>query len=275
MAAMDRTGVARSLEQIASYLEFKGENPFRIRAFTTAARSILGFSADLSAAISDGTLAQVKGVGPAILQIVTELVETGRSGMLEQLRADVPAGLVEMLAVPGLGVGKIRQIKDTLGIETLPDLEAAARDGRLAALPRFGARTADKVLKGIAFMRQAGQWRLSHHAAQEAEAFRDAFSRLPHILSAHTAGEVRRRNEVVRQLVTVLVADISPREVLAQLGAMAGIDEIANEDERRATLRFAGGGTVQVVITPPQNFWRRHGAGHGKRASPDKPCGSR
>jgi DNA polymerase (family 10) len=254
MARMDRTGVARSLEQIASYLDFKGENPFRVRAFTAAARSILGFPGDLEAAIADGSLAQVKGIGPAILQIVKELVTTGRAGILEQLRDDVPAGLVDMLGIPGLGVAKIRQIHETLGIETLPDLETAARDGRLAALPRFGTRTAEKILTGIAFLRQASQWRLSHHAAQEAESFREAFARLPHVLSAHTAGEVRRRCEVVRELVTVLVADVPPETVFRQLSTLPGVGEIAGEDERRATLRFAGGASVQVVVTPPQNF---------------------
>lgn len=254
MPMMDRTGVSRSLEQIAAYLDFKGENPFRVRAFTAAARSILGVPGDLETGIADGSLARTKGIGPAILQIVTELVTTGRAGILEQLRDEIPAGLVDMLGIPGLGVAKIRQIQETLGIETLPDLEDAARDGRLAALPRFGARTAEKVLKGIAFLRQASQWRLSHHARHEAEAFREAFARLPHILSAHTAGEVRRRCEVVRELVTVLVADVPPEDVFRQLSTLSGVNEIAGDDERRVTLRFAGGSSVQVVVTPPQNF---------------------
>lgn len=254
MGAMDRTGVARSLEQIASYLEFTGGNPFRVRAFNTAARSVLGVAGDLEAAIEDGSLAGTKGIGPAILQVITELVKTGRAEMLEDLRREVPPGLVEMLGIPGMGVAKIRQVQKTLGIDSLSELEAAARDGRLAALPRFGARTADKILKGIAFLRQASQWRLSHHAAREAEAFRSAFAQLPHILSAHTAGEVRRRCEVVRELVCVLVADAAPEEVFRQLGTMPGVNEIAGHDERRVTLRFAGGSSVQVVVTPPQNF---------------------
>lgn len=254
MAVMDRTGVARSLEQIASYLEFKGENPFRVRAFTTAARSVLGFTGDLPAAIADGSLAEVKGIGPAILQIVTELVTSGRAGILDQLRAEVPAGLVDMLGIPGLGVAKIRQIHDVLDIDTLPELEQAARDGRIAALPRFGARTADKILKGIAFLRQTSRLRLTHHAAQEAEAFRSAFERVPGITSAHTAGAVRRRCEVVADLVTVLVTSAPAADVFRELSSMPGVNEIADRDERRAVLRFAGGGSVHVVVTPPQNF---------------------
>ena len=254
MTTMDRTGVAPALEQIASYLELQGENAFRVRAFTAAAKTVQGFPGDLASALVDGSLAEAKGIGPAILQVVTELVSTGQCTMLEQLRTEVPAGLVEMLGISGLGVAKIRQIRDALGIESLPELEVAARDGRLAALPRFGARTAENILKGIAFLRQASEWRLSHHAHDEATALREAFLRLPHVLAAHVAGDVRRRCEVVRDVVIVLVADIPPIELLRQLEAIPGVKEIAGEDERRATLRFAGGGTVQVLVTPPQNL---------------------
>lgn len=254
MSAMDRTGVARALEQIASYMELKGENSFRVRAFTAAAKTVQGVPGDLATALADGALAEAKGIGPALLQIIRELVTTGRCATLEQLREEVPPGLVEMLAISGLGVAKIRQIHDALGIETLPELEAAARDGRLAALPRFGARTAENILKGIAFLRQASQWRLSHHARDEAEALCEAFRRLPHVLSAHVAGDVRRRCEVVRDVVIVLVADVPPADIFRQLDSVAGVKEIAGEDERRVTLRFAAGDTVQVTVTPPQNL---------------------
>ncbi len=251
---MDRTGVARSLEQIASYLELKGENPFRVRAFTAAAKTILGIPGELETARADGTLAQAKGIGPAIFQVVTELTATGRSELLEQLREDVPPGLVEMLSIPGLGVAKIRLIHDVLGVDTIPDLEAAAHDGRLAELPRFGTRTAEKILQGIAFLRQASEWRLSHHALDEASALRDGLARLPHILAVHVAGDVRRRTEVAKDLVMVLVADVPPGEVFRQLATMPGAREIAGHDERRATLQLAGGSSVQVVVTPPQNL---------------------
>jgi DNA polymerase (family X) len=254
MALMDRTGVARSLEQIAAYLEFKGENRFRVRAFNTAAKTILAFPGDLETALADGSLARAKGIGPVILDIVSELVRTGRAEVLEDLREDVPAGLIEMQGISGLGAAKVRQIHETLGIETLADLEEAARDGRLAALPRFGQRTAQNILKGIAFLRQASQWRLSHHAFQEAEAVRHALAGLPHVLAAYVAGEVRRRCEIVRELVVVLVADVPPAEVFRQLATLAGSSEIAGEDERRATLRLPGGAAVQVIVTPKQNL---------------------
>ncbi len=251
---MDRKGVAVTLERIASYLELQGENPFRVRAFRTAEKTVEGFPSELQSAIADGSLAEAKGIGPAILEVITELVNTGRSSMLEELREAVPPGLVEMLAVSGLGVAKIRQIHNALGIETLPELEAAARDGRLAALPRFGARTADNVLKGIAFLRAASIWRLAHHARDEALAIADALSAQPHVLAVHPAGAVRRRDEVVQEQILVVVADVAPAEVFRSIGAGVGVTEVAGQDERRATLRFQGGAPVQVVVTPPQNL---------------------
>jgi DNA polymerase (family X) len=250
---MDKRAVASVLEQIAAFLELKGENPFRIRAFRTAARALVGFSGDLRQSLEDGSLASTKGIGPATLQIVTELVQTGRATMLEELRERVPAGLVEMLEISGLGVAKIRQIHEVLGIDSLPELEAAAQDGRLAKLPRFGARTSENILKAIAFLRQATSFRLMHHAADEAESLRAALERLPGVRSATVAGDVRRRSEVVKDLVFVLVAESSPAELFKRLSQLPGVQEYAGQDERRLTLRFAGGSSAQIVATTPVN----------------------
>ena len=230
---MDKKAVGDVLEQMAAFLELKGENPFRIRAFRTAARAIAGFNGDLRQGLEDGSLAAAKGVGPATLQIAAELINTGRAGMLEELREQVPPGLVEMLSIAGLGVAKIRQIHDVLGIDSLPDLEAAATDGRLAKLPRFGQKTSENILKSIAFLRQASAYRLPHHAADEAEGLRTALAKLPGVTAALIAGDVRRRTEVVRDLVMVLVADVSPGELFKRLSQHPGVHEFAGQDERR------------------------------------------
>jgi DNA polymerase (family 10) len=253
-AMMDRRAVASVLEQIAQLMELKGENAFRTRAFVSAARTIAGLPGDLAAMLADGTLAATRGIGPATLQIVTELVETGRSTVLEELREQVPPGLVEMLQISGLGVAKIRQIHDTLDIDSIPELEAAARDGRLAALPRFGAKTAENILRGIGFLRQASAFRLSHHAAEEAEALRASLEKLEGVQRAVIAGDVRRRAEVVRDLSIVIVAEAAPAEIFARLRELPGILEFAGQDERRSTLHFEGGTQAQVIVTTPVNF---------------------
>ena len=250
---MDKKAVADVLEQIAAFLELKGENPFRIRAFHTASRAIASFNGDLRLGLEDGSLAAAKGVGPATLQIATELINTGRAGMLEELREQIPPGLVEMLSIAGLGVAKIRQIHDVLGIDSLPELEAAALDGRLARLPRFGPKTSENILKSIAYLRQASAYRLSHHAADEVEGLRAALAKLPGVTAAVTAGDVRRRSEVVRDLVIVLVADVAPGDLFKRLSQHPGVQEFAGQDERRLTLRFAGGASAQIIVTTPVN----------------------
>jgi DNA polymerase (family 10) len=251
---MDRPAVAQVLDQIASYLELQGENPFRIRAFRTAAKAVLSLPAEPAEALADGSLAATRGIGAATVAIVKELLDTGRSDVLERLREEVSPGLVEMMGIAGLGVARIRTIHDRLGINTLADLEGAARDGRLAALPGFGVRTADNVLKGIGFLRTAQGLRLSHHAAEEAESLRTALERVPGVVRAIVAGEVRRRSEVVRELVLVLVADVPASEVFFAIGQLPGLREIAGEDERRVTLRSAGGMAARIIVTPAVNL---------------------
>jgi DNA polymerase (family 10) len=140
-----------------------------------------------------------------------------------------------------------------LGIDSLSELEAAAHDGRLTRLPRFGPRTSETILKGIAFLRQASAYRLFHHAIDEAEGLRAALERLPGVTSAMVAGDVRRRTEVVRELVFVLIAESSPADLFRRLSHLPGVHEFAGQDERRLTLRFAGGASAHIVATTPVN----------------------
>ena len=254
LSHVDKKSAAQVLEQIASFLELKGENPFRIRAFRTASKTVAGLPGELAPALAEGTLASTKGIGPATLQILLELVTGGRASLLEDLRDQVPPGLVDMLQIPGLGVAKIRQIHDTLRIDSVSELEEAAVDGSLAKLPRFGQKTAENILKGIRFLRQASAWRLSHHAAEEAEVLRAALGQLRGVRQAIVAGDVRRRTEVVRDVVIVLTGDAPPAELFAQLSELPGVSEFAGQDERRVMLRFAGGTAAQVIVTTPVNL---------------------
>src|SRR5256884_315467 len=143
---MDNQPGRRTLDQLAAFLALQGEDAVSVRAVRHAARS--------------------------------ELLATGRSSALDELREQVSPGLAEMLRIPGLGAAKVRRIHESLAIESLAELEAAAGDGRLAALPRFGAKTAESVRRGIASLRQASGPRLFHHAQDELEAVRSALAGL-------------------------------------------------------------------------------------------------
>src|SRR5688500_2124109 len=163
---MDPRSAAHVLSQIAAHLELRGESTFKSRAYEQAASALLGLDTDdLGPLLRDGTLARTRGLGPATLSVVRELVESGESAYLEQLRATTPSGLLDLLRVPGLGTAKILKLHEALGIDSIESLEAAARDGRVAALPRYGPKTAEKLLKGIEFLRATGTRRLYPHGA--------------------------------------------------------------------------------------------------------------
>jgi DNA polymerase (family 10) len=252
---MDKQAVRQVFEQIAAFLELRGENPFRVRAFHHAARAIAGFPGDVAHAASSGALADVKGVGFASLEIVRQLVATGRSELLDELREQVPPGLVEMLRVPGLGVGKVRQIHAQLGLESLAELENAAADGRLARLPRFGPKTAANVRKGIASLRQSTGLRLFHHARDEVTSVQRALAALDGVVRVEIAGSVRRRCEVVPELALVVQhAGEDARDALVKrLGQAPGVTECVGR-VGQVTLRFAAGTVVEAFLTGPEDF---------------------
>src|SRR5690348_6076422 len=136
---MDSRTAAHTLSQIAAYLELKGESSFKVRAYAGAAQALMGVGADdLAPRFKSGELAAVRGLGPATLAVVGDLIETGESRLLEELRQATPEGLVEMLEIPGLTPGRIHQIHEALNISTVEELEAAAADGRLAKVPKIG-----------------------------------------------------------------------------------------------------------------------------------------
>ena len=251
---MDRQAARQTLEQIAAFLELKGETRPRVRAYQHAARALAGFTGDVAGGVQSGALARVKGVGPGTLEVVRELVTTGRSSILDELREQIPPGLVEMLRIPGLGVAKVRQIHRALGIESLAELDVAARDGRLAKLPRFGTKTAANVRKGIVFLRQTSEFRLFHYALAEAHGVRQALAGLEGVRAVELAGSVRRCREVIRDLDLVVIAesDGARASLVKRLGQVPGVTEFAGT-EGTVTLRFASGTVVDVFLATPRD----------------------
>lgn len=232
---MDSRTAAHVLSQIAAYLELRGENSFKCRAYSGAAKALLATGLDdLEPMARSGELAALRGLGPATLAVVHDLVETGESRYLEQLRESTPEGLLEMLEVPGLNPGRIRQIHDALGIETVEELENAARDGRLASLPRYGAKTAERILKGIAFARENGRLRLYHHALAEARVLAAMVAEHPDVERVEISGSIRRKREVAGDVDLVASCRTAPLRVLESIARLPGV-------------KSADGGKIQFV----------------------------
>ncbi|MFM8780315.1 MAG: helix-hairpin-helix domain-containing protein, partial [Gemmatimonadota bacterium] len=150
---IDSRAAAHHLHEIVALLELQGEDPAVPAPFADAARAL---AADEARPLADLLARDRRRFAPEVLEVLEDLGATGDSTLLDRLRESTPEGLFEMLRVPGLGPSRIRRIHEGLGIDTLQALEAAARDGRLAALPRFGARTAEQVQRGIAWLKESG-----------------------------------------------------------------------------------------------------------------------
>src|ERR1035437_10319374 len=146
---MDKGQVAEVLVSIATLLELKGENPFKARAYLKAARTIEKLSEPLDKAVAEERLADIKGIGDALQQKITELVTTGRLQYYEDLKAATPPGLIAMLDIPGLGSKKCEVVYDEVGIDTSEKLEQACKDGKIAGLKGFGEKTQTNILEGI------------------------------------------------------------------------------------------------------------------------------
>ncbi|HEX6534641.1 MAG TPA: DNA polymerase/3'-5' exonuclease PolX [Gemmatimonadaceae bacterium] len=268
---MDPRTVAHVLTQIGDLLELHGENRFKTAAYRNAARAVIGLDTDdLRGMVRAGALAGLRGIGPATLGVITELVETGESAYFEQLREDTPEGLLEMLRIPGLGTSKIRAIHEGLDIDTVHELEQAARDGRLAALPRFGARTAEKILRGIAYLKETSAFVLYPHALAEAHRLLASIERHPDVERAAIAGSLRRRREVIRDIDIVAACRGVPAEVAASFARSPGVRDAIGVGGRTISIRFVDGTLLDLHCVPTAQFavalWRATGSETHERA---------
>lgn len=261
---MDSRTAAHALNQIAAYLELLGESRFKSRAYGGAAKAVLAFGAeDLGPALRSGELAEARGLGPATLSVIRDLVEVGESRYLEQLRRSAPDGLLEMLGVPGLSALKIHQIHEALGIETLDELEDAAGDGRLAALPRWGPKTAAKILQGISFQRRRRALVLYPLARDEAARLVAMVRAHPAVVQAEIGGSVRRRCEVVADIDIVAGCTGAPEQVAASFTRTSGVRDAATISTTSVAVTYVDGTRFTLHCADRRQFavalWRATG----------------
>src|SRR5881275_3119587 len=174
--------IAEALEEIATLLELKEENPFKIRAYQNAARSIEAFGASFSDLQNQEALEKIPGIGKAIAAKISELASTGGLKFLDELRAEFPPAILELFSIPGLGAKKIKALYDKLHISSIAELLKACESGRVAELPGFGEMTQEKLCKAIADrVKHSGSFRFGL-VAGEAESLRNDFSSHPEVL---------------------------------------------------------------------------------------------
>lgn len=248
---MDKWGISRALDEISAYLDLSESNRFKARAFERASRAIAALDADVGDLAASGAIYEVSGIGKATGAIIEELVRTGQSQYLEDLRKQFPAGIFELLRVPGLGLKKIGILFDQLGIASLDELEEAAREGRLNAVRGFGAKTAQKILQGIEFARKNTSRFLLPVGIEVGEMLREQLATLDEVEDAEVAGSVRRRLEIIRN-VNIVAATRDPEHLVRQLRNM--VDRFEAVDE--STFRGVARNEIDVFfhLAPPADF---------------------
>jgi len=263
---MDSRTAAHVLSQIGALLNVKGDQKFKARAYAGAARALIALdSDDLASLVRSGELADTPGIGPATLSVVRDLVETGESTYLNQLREGIPEGLLELLRVPGLNAARVQVIHDALGVQTLEDLERVAQNGQLARLPRFGQKTAERILKGIEILRRDAHLQRFPAAAVEAHMLLANVVKHPDVTHAEVAGSIRRHNEVVSDIDIVAECSADPAAVAASFARAPGVSQSKiQEDPGSVHIRFVDGAHIDMHCVSkgeyPVALWRATGS---------------
>ena len=241
MAVAEAQQVAKLLREYAQRTALRGGNPYRAKAYSRAADSLAALAVPLNRLIEEDRLIEIPGVGEAIADIITKLHRTGSHPSLEKLRKEIPAGVLEMLTVPGLRPEKVLRLHKDLGIASLAELEAAAKDDRIRKAKGLGASLQTKIVQNLAIAK-SGEGRLHlHRAAALIEHAQVSLAKLrPDLKHVTVAGDFRRGCELVADL--ALVAETAKQEDAAAALNSSGLKvHLTDRKHFGATLLHATG----------------------------------
>jgi DNA polymerase (family 10) len=250
---MDKDQVAEVLAEIGVLLELTGENPFKTRAYAAAARTLEALTEPLETLVAQDRLAELKGIGKALQEKITLLVTTGRLPYYEELKASVPAGLIEMLNLPGLGPKKVKALHDHLKIESVAQLETACRAGRVATLEGFGEKSQTRILEAIAHRRQYATRHLLPEALAAAEPILEALRDHPDVIRCSPAGSLRRWRETIGD-VDFVVSSRQPTAVIDFFTRQPGVQHVNARGDTKASVLLEGGLQADLRVVTDREF---------------------
>ena len=252
---MHNQQIAQVFSNIADLLEIKGEVVYKVLAYRRAAESLRDYSREVRVMWQDGKLREIPAVGPAIEEKISELLATGRLNFYEKLKAELPEGLVEVLAVPDVGPKKVAMFWKKLGVTSVAELEAAARGGKLRDLPGMGEKSEAKILAGIESLAKrvaTGRRHLSlaWPIAQEMLTFLRA---LPGVERAEAAGSLRRRRSTIGDL-DFLVAAAEAEPIMEAFCQHPSVARVLGHGPTKSSVEFANGLQADLRVLPAERF---------------------
>lgn len=246
--------IAAVFNEIADRLEIQGANPFRIRAYRNAARTLGELPREARALLEKSEdLTRLPGIGDDLAAKIREIVTTGRCGLLDRLRRELPPAVTELLQIPGLGPKRVKALYHDLEVETIEQLHRAARDGRIRALPGFGEKTELNILQAVeAHASRARRFKLTV-AAQYADAFTAFLQAVPGVGQVTVAGSFRRMRETVGDL-DILVTAAADSPVMQRFSAYDEVAEILSAGATRASAVLKSGLQVDLRVVAQTSY---------------------
>lgn len=234
--------IAGIFDEMADILEVKGENQFKIRAYRRAARTIETLTQDLKVIAERGGVKELKkipGVGEGIAKKILEIAKTGDCKKHIELTREVPAGLLELLAIPRVGPKTIAKVHEAIGISSIEELEGAAKSHKLEGLPGLGAKVEENILKGIEQYRRYKGRALLSKALPYAESIVSELKKLDAVDKITIAGSLRRMRETIGDI-DILVVSKRPKEVMDAFTSLDGVEDIVAKGDTKSSIVLKG-----------------------------------
>jgi DNA polymerase (family 10) len=250
---MNKKEIARIFDAMADMLEIRGEVAFKCIAYHNAARTLETIEEPIEDLVAAGRLTELKGIGKSMAEKIAELVGTGKCRAYEVLAAEIPEGVRAMLVVEGLGPKKIKTLYEELGIKSVDELEAACLEGRLVALPKFGEKTQQNILRALRFrQKQTGRFHV-HKALELGAKMLEHVRTHKKVLRSEAAGSLRRRKEVIGDI-DLLASSEAAEEVMKHFLKSDEIEEVLAHGPTKSSVRLYAGIQVDLRIVSDEQF---------------------
>jgi len=252
---MQNAEIAQQFDELADLLEIQGANPFRVRAYRNAARIVGDLAESIDTIVGDPArkLDEIPGIGTDLAAKISTLARTGRLPQLEELRQQVPAGVLQMLRIPGLGPKKVAALHKELGLTTLDELRVACESGRVAELKGFGKKTQQTVLEGLAQVATAGQRLLLAEVEPVALELVAALRQVAGVGQVEPAGSFRRRRESVGDL-DILVTAADSAAAMQTLAEHPRVAQVLSRGDTKMRVRLKIGLEMDLRVVPRESY---------------------
>ena len=255
MEGMTRFGIVAALQEIALLLRLKGGDQFRSRAYAKAAQAVAEIDSDFPTFVKQKRLTEIKGIGQSLAGVIEELYSTGRSSLLETLRAEQPPGVVELSQIPGFTLKKIKQLNEAMGINSIDQLKAAIEAGKLREVLGFGAKTESALLERISRYENRDNRILLLHALRIGEKVIDHMRATSDLVQIDLAGSPRRWKEIVSEIRITASTSGKAETLVNDFLRFPLIAQIDSQTKSVAAVRLVEGVKISFSVAKPDEYW--------------------